>query len=189
MPDPTAKDPHTLTIDHQSGILWFTVQQANMIGRLDPKTGEVKLVTAPTPKSRPYGILINSKGVPVFCAFGTNKLATIDPKTMAIKEYALPNAGSRPRRIALTDDDAIWYADFSRGYLGRFDPDDRQGQGVAVAERAEVGSPTASSSPRARSGTTSRSPSRTRSCASIRRPRNSRPGRFRAAATSCATWT
>ena len=93
MPDPTAKDPHTLAIDHQSGIVWFTLQQANMIGRLDPKTGEIKLVTAPTPKSRPYGLLINSKGVPVYCAFGTNKLATVDPKTMAIKEYALPNAG------------------------------------------------------------------------------------------------
>src|SRR6266850_1047656 len=122
MPDPAAKDPHTIAIDHQSGIVWFTLQQANMIGRLDPKTGEVKLVTAPTPKSRPYGLLINSKGVPVYCAFGTNKLATVDPKTMAIKEYALPNAESRPRRIALTDDDAIWYADYSRGYLGRFDP-------------------------------------------------------------------
>jgi virginiamycin B lyase len=122
MPDPAAKDPHTIAIDHQSGIVWFTLQQANMIGRLDPKTGEVKLVTAPTPKSRPYGLLINSKGVPVYCAFGTNKLATVDPKTMAITEYALPNAESRPRRIALTDDDAIWYADYSRGYLGRFDP-------------------------------------------------------------------
>ena len=110
MPDPAAKDPHTLAIDHQSGIVWFTLQQANMIGRLDPKTGEVKLVTAPTPKSRPYGLLINSKGVPVYCAFGTNKLATVDPKTMAITEYALPKAESRPRRIALTEDDEIWYA-------------------------------------------------------------------------------
>ena len=33
MPDANAKDPHTLNFD-QSGILWFTVQQANMIGRL-----------------------------------------------------------------------------------------------------------------------------------------------------------
>ena len=40
---------------------------------------------------------------------------------MAITEYALPNAESRPRRIALTGDDVIWYADYSRGYLGRFD--------------------------------------------------------------------
>jgi len=115
-------DAEMSTADLALAATQVALQQANMIGRLDPKTGEVKLVTAPTPKSRPYGLLINSKGVPVYCAFGTNKLATVDPKTMAITEYALPNAESRPRRIALTEDDAIWYADYSRGYLGRFDP-------------------------------------------------------------------
>jgi virginiamycin B lyase len=54
--------------------------------------------------------------------FGTNKLASINPTTMEIKEYTLPNAETRPRRIAITDDDVLWYADYSRGYLGRFDP-------------------------------------------------------------------
>jgi virginiamycin B lyase len=120
MPDPKAKDPHTIAIA-PNGMVWFTAQQANMVGRIDPKTGEVKLVTSPTPNSRPYGLVINSKGVPVFVEFGSNKIATVDPDTMAIKEYPLPNAASRPRRLALTPDDVVWYADFPRGYLGRLD--------------------------------------------------------------------
>ena len=120
MPDPRAKDPHTIAIDG-NGIVWFTAQNANMLGRIDPKRGEVKLVTSPTPNSRPYGLVINSKGIPVFVEFGVNKIATIDPNTLAIMEYALPNPASRPRRLALTPDDAVWYADFSRGYLGRLD--------------------------------------------------------------------
>jgi virginiamycin B lyase len=41
---------------------------------------------------------------------------------MAIKEYTLPDAEARPRRIALTSDDVVWYTDYARGYLGRFDP-------------------------------------------------------------------
>ena len=41
---------------------------------------------------------------------------------MAIKEYTLPDAAARPRRLALTPDDVLWYTDFARGYLGRFDP-------------------------------------------------------------------
>jgi virginiamycin B lyase len=41
---------------------------------------------------------------------------------MAVHEYTLSNAASRPRRIAITSDDMIWYADYSRGYLGRLDP-------------------------------------------------------------------
>ena len=55
----------------------------------------------------------------MFCEFGTNKLATIDPKTMEIKEYSLPDPASRPRRIALVGDE-VYYSDFSRGYLGRY---------------------------------------------------------------------
>ena len=41
---------------------------------------------------------------------------------MEIKEYPLPSPDSRPRRIAITPDDAIWYTDYPRGYIGRFDP-------------------------------------------------------------------
>jgi len=122
MPDPAAKDPHTAIFDKTESTLWFTVQHANMVGKLDPKTGEIKLVKVPTPASRPYGILMSSTGVPIFCEFGTNKLASIDPKTMEIKEYILPNPETRPRRIALTSDDVIWYTDYSRGYLGKYDP-------------------------------------------------------------------
>ena len=121
IPDPAAKDPHTLAIDPKSGIVWFTVQQANILGRLDPKTGEIKTLKSPTDRSRPYGLLINSKGVPVFVEFGTNKIATMDPKTMAIKEYALPDAAARPRRLALEGDNIVWYADFARGVIGRYD--------------------------------------------------------------------
>lgn len=39
----------------------------------------------------------------------------------AISEYRLPDAASCPRRLALAPDDVVWYADFSRGYLGRLD--------------------------------------------------------------------
>jgi virginiamycin B lyase len=120
LPDPAARDPHTLIFD-KDGILWFTVQQANQIGRLDPKSGVIKLVTSPTPRSRPYGMAVNSRNVVFFVEFGANKVASIDARTMAIKEYPLPDPGARPRRIAISPDDAVWYTDFARGFLGRLD--------------------------------------------------------------------
>jgi len=120
MPDPKAKDPHSIAID-QARTVWFTLQVANMIGRIDPRSGEIRLVGSPTPGSRPYGIKINSRGVPVFVEFGSNKIATIDPASMTIKEYTLPEAAARPRRLVLTADDVVWYTDFARGYLGRLD--------------------------------------------------------------------
>ena len=120
IPDPDVRDPHTLNFD-QSGILWFTAQNANVIGRLDPKTGEIKLIKSLAPRSRPYGLMINGKGIPVVVLFGTNKIATVDPASLAVKEYILPDPASRPRRLAIEDDNTVWYADFSRGFLGRLD--------------------------------------------------------------------
>ena len=121
MPDPKARDPHTLVFD-QKETLWFTVQGGNMVGRLVPRTGAVQLAAVPTPHANPYGMVVNSGGVPFFTEFGSNKLASIDPSTLKIREYALPHAESRPRRIAITSDDIIWYSDYARGALGRFDP-------------------------------------------------------------------
>ena len=64
----------------------------------------------------------NSKGTLFVVQFGTNRVASVDPKTLEIREYTLPDPASRPRRLAITGDDMIWYADYSRGFLGRLDP-------------------------------------------------------------------
>jgi virginiamycin B lyase len=120
MPDPAARGPHTPVLD-QKGILWFTVEQGNFVGRLDPRTGIITLKKSPTSNSLPYGMAVNSKGVPFFCEFGINKLASIDPITMEITEYKLPE-GARPRRLAVTSEDRIYYTDFARSYLGLFNP-------------------------------------------------------------------
>src|SRR5713226_3621489 len=114
MPDERARDPHTPIFD-QKGILWFTVQGGNFVGRLDPATGEITLVESSTPNSNPYGIVINSGGVPFFALFNTNKIGSMDPQTLQITEYTLP-VGARPRRIAVTPDDIIWYTDYARGF-------------------------------------------------------------------------
>jgi virginiamycin B lyase len=121
MPDPNAKDPHTPLFD-KKGMLWFTLQNSNMVGRLNPQTGEIKLVTMPKPRSQPYGMVMMSDGSPFICEFGANRLAKFDLDTMAITEYELPNADSRPRRLTITADDVVYYADYSRGYLGMYNP-------------------------------------------------------------------
>jgi virginiamycin B lyase len=120
MPETSAKGPHTPVFD-QKGMLWFTVEEGNFIGRLDPTSGKIMLKQPPARHSLPYGIAVNSHGIPFFCEFGTNKLASISPETMKIIEYPLPK-GARPRRLAITADDIIYYTDYARGRVGRFDP-------------------------------------------------------------------
>ncbi len=116
MPNEKADDPHTAVFDAH-GMLWFTVQGGNMVGRLDSKTGKIELREVPTESALPYGIQINSLGVPVFCELGTNKMASIDPQTLKITEYVLPES-ARPRRLAIARDDTVYFTDFKSGHLG-----------------------------------------------------------------------
>lgn len=121
IPDSSVRDPHTMTFDHESGIAWFTAQNAGAVGRFDPATGQFRLWKT-GPNTRPYGIVLDSKGRPWFDLFGTNAIGTIDPQTFELKRYALPSDRTRPRRIAITSDDQLWYGDYTRGFLGHLDP-------------------------------------------------------------------
>ena len=109
-----------------------------MVRRFDTKVGNIRLVTAPTSGARPYGIEVNSEGIPFFVEFGTNNVASIDPTTMQIREYPLPDPGARPRGVAITQDNSIWYTDFCPLVPGTARSHDRQGQRMAVAGRTQV---------------------------------------------------
>lgn len=122
MPDPAARDPHTLTFDAGQKNIWFTVQGGNFVGRLNVASEKVDLIRVPTEHARPYGIVVARDGRPWIVLFGTNKLATVDPRTLALTEHVLPRAEARPRRLGLTSDGRVWYVDYVKGYLGAFDP-------------------------------------------------------------------
>ena len=119
--EPGARNPHTPILDKRSGMLFFTMQSGH-VGRINTATGEMLIKKTPSDNTYPYGIRINSQGVPWYVDFRGNRVGSVDPKTMEIKEYPLPSADARPRRLAITPDDVIWYTDFPRGMLGRFDP-------------------------------------------------------------------
>jgi virginiamycin B lyase len=122
MPDPAARDPHTPIWLEDGTTLFFTLQQSNMIGRMNTTTGEIKLVTIPTTRALPYGIKVNSQGR-VFVSYnGSNGIAEVDPVTMAIKEYKLPRPGTTVRRLAITSDDMVWFVNSGLGALGRLNP-------------------------------------------------------------------
>ena len=115
------RDPHTMVFDPKSGIAWFTAQNAGVVGRFDPGSGAFRLWKTGD-DTRPYGIVLDSKGHPWFDLFGTNRIGTIDPATLELKQYTLPNERAHPRRIAFTSDDQLWYGDYTRGFLGHLDP-------------------------------------------------------------------
>jgi virginiamycin B lyase len=118
--EPGARGPHTPIIDARSGYLFFTLQSGH-VGRIDMASGEMAIKKTPSDNTYPYGIRLNSQGVPWYVDFRGNRIGRVDPKTMEIKEYLLPSPDARPRRLTIMAD-VIWYTDFARGMLGRFDP-------------------------------------------------------------------
>jgi virginiamycin B lyase len=50
MPDPKIQDPHTMTFD-KAGNIWFTAQNAAVIGRRDAKSGQIRVPTTTRERS------------------------------------------------------------------------------------------------------------------------------------------
>jgi len=119
-PEDTAQDPHTL-IEDSKGRIWFTVQWGNRVGRYDRESGDLQWAAVSEPRSRPYGIKLDAEGNAWVALFGTNKLARVDADTFELTEIELPREAARPRRLAHTDS-GIYYGDYAKGYLGRYDP-------------------------------------------------------------------
>src|SRR3712207_2121806 len=98
-----AKCPHTAVFDRK-GILFFTLQLSNMIGRLDPATGDIKLVTMKTADARPYGIKVDANGFLWVACNGAPCLVKVDPSTLDLTEVELPTPGTTVRRLYIADD-------------------------------------------------------------------------------------
>jgi virginiamycin B lyase len=119
MPDPAAKDPHTGEFD-QKGNLIFSVQNAQMVGKLEPASGKVTLVKVPAPEKNPYGVKIDRQGIAWFGCSESNCILRLDPATMQLTEMKLPQ-GSSVRRLAFTSDGMLWYGNSGLGTVGRMD--------------------------------------------------------------------
>lgn len=121
MPRDRAEDPHTLVMDKSEKHIWFTAQWANVAGRLTIATRKMDLIPVPSGNARPYGITVAPDGTPWIALLGTNKLASIDPQSLKLTEHKIA-PGARPRRLEAGKEGRIYYSDYRRGFLGRFDP-------------------------------------------------------------------
>ncbi|WP_417446655.1 lyase [Kangiella sp.] len=119
------QDPHTLVFDSDENI-WFTAQHSNVIGHLNVETGDVQHVSMTKKRSRPYGIKTDANNNAWSVLLGTNKLAFVDKETFALIEVRLPRDNARPRRMEITDDGNVWYVDFMGGFLGRYNPQEKE---------------------------------------------------------------
>ena len=103
----------------KSGIHWFT-GQTGIYGRLDPRTGEMKIFDAPKGRG-PYGIHATPDGTVYYASLAGSFVGKInkDGTTTVIEP---PTKRQGARRVWSDSLGSIWVAEWNSGNLSRYEP-------------------------------------------------------------------
>jgi virginiamycin B lyase len=113
--------PHDVAVS-ADGIVWYTAQRDGQLGRLDPTSGKVDLISLGT-GAAPHGVVVGPDGAPWITEGGTNAIVRVDPKTREVKRWPLPEGRGYANLNTLTFDKRgrVWFTG-QRGVYGRLDP-------------------------------------------------------------------
>ncbi len=104
------------------GSLWWSGQFANRLGRLDPKTGEMKEYPIPI-KGGPHGLINDKDGNIWYAGNWGGHIGELDVKTGEYKFFPMPDPKARDPHTPLFDKDGIlWFSVQNGGFMGRLDP-------------------------------------------------------------------
>jgi virginiamycin B lyase len=113
--------PHDPMAAHD-GSLWYTGQLANVLGRLDPVTGQIKEFKL-NPMTGPHGLVEDKDGNVWFTGNFAGLIGKLDPKTGTVTEYKIPAPGAKdPHTIVRDHDGILWFSAQVANKIGRLDP-------------------------------------------------------------------
>jgi virginiamycin B lyase len=130
--------PHDPLATHD-GYIWYTGQYANVLGRIDPKTGEIKEFHPPTKGSGPHGLVEDKDGKIWFTANSKGYIGKLDPKNGEFFEYKLAADARDPHTPLFDQKGILWFTVQNSNKVGRLNP--------ATGDIKIVDSPTKPSNP------------------------------------------
>ena len=118
---PKGDRPHDVA-PAPDGTVWYTGQVAGVLGRLDPKSGEVERIPLGQ-GSRPHGVIVGPDGAAWVTDGGLNAILRVDPASKEVKSWQLPKerAAANLNTAAFDGAGRIWFTGQS-GIYGRLDP-------------------------------------------------------------------
>ena len=106
----------------RDGSLWYSGQLANVLGRLDPATGQIREYRL-NPQTGPHGLKEDKDGNIWFTGNFAGLIGRLDPKTGAVTEYPMPDTAAKdPHTLAIDRDGIIWFTVQADNGIGRLDP-------------------------------------------------------------------
>jgi virginiamycin B lyase len=94
-----ARDP----VQTRDGMIWYCGQFGNVVGRINPKTGEVWEYTLPE-KALPHSITPDRDGNIWYTGNSNGTVGKLDPNTGKITEYKMPDPAAKDPHTAVFDD-------------------------------------------------------------------------------------
>jgi virginiamycin B lyase len=107
----------------RDGSLWYTGQMANVLGRVDPKTGQIKEYPLKTAHSGPHGLVEDKDGNIWYTGNTGALIGKLDPKTGAVSEYKMPDPNVHdPHTLIFDHAGILWFTVQNSNRIGRLDP-------------------------------------------------------------------
>lgn len=112
--------PRDPSVDKE-GIVWFVGQTGHYIGRLDPKSGEIKKFALDS-GTGPHSQIVGSDGNIWYTGNRANHIGKMDPKTGKITKYPTPEGVRDPHTMIEDKNGNFWFTAQQSQYVGRFNP-------------------------------------------------------------------
>lgn len=104
------------------GSIWWAGQFGNLIGRIDPKSGEMKEYPLPA-QSLPHSVNLDAAGNAWYTGNGNGTIGKLDPKTGKTTVYKMPDPAAKDPHTAVFDrDGTMWFTLQNSNMLGRLIP-------------------------------------------------------------------
>ncbi len=113
-----SRDP----IQAADGTIWWAGQWGNLIGRINPVTGEMKEYPLPA-NAMPHTVTLDAKGNVWYTGNRNGTIGYLDPGSGKITEYKMPDPAAKDPHSAIFDAKGIlWFTLQNSNMVGRLDP-------------------------------------------------------------------
>jgi virginiamycin B lyase len=120
-------------IQAADGSIWYAGQFGNLIGRLDPRTGQAKEYPLPA-NAMPHTVQLDAKGRPWYSGNKNGSIGWIDPATGKATVYKMPDPeATDPHTIAFDKKGRVFFSFQAANMIGRLDPETGEIKLVKVA--------------------------------------------------------
>ena len=113
-----SRDP----VEAEDGSIWWAGQWGNLIGRIDPASGEMKEFPLPA-NSMPHTVTMDRAGNAWFTGNRNGTIGKLDPATGEVTVYEMPDPAAKDPHTAVFDAAGIlWFTVQQGNMVGRLDP-------------------------------------------------------------------